>query len=196
MNARYSQHGFTLLELLVALAVFALMSVMAYGGLRTLLDSREQTDRLAREFAELQQVLLFLEQDLNQAAYRAVRDELGDPGPMFAGGAGAGSLIELTRGGVAGPGDYFFQRVAYRFEGEKLQRLRWAVLDRVQGSEPIVMNLMNGVQDAQVRFLGEEWEPGWDSSNSQVGEGIPRAVEIVLVTRNWGEIRRLIPVYP
>ncbi|MHB8746444.1 MAG: PulJ/GspJ family protein, partial [Gammaproteobacteria bacterium] len=37
------QRGFTLLELLVAVGVFAVMAVMAYGGLKSVLDSRKQT---------------------------------------------------------------------------------------------------------------------------------------------------------
>jgi general secretion pathway protein J len=188
--------GFTLLELLVALAVFAVMSAMAYGGLRTLLDSREQTDRQARQFAQLQHALLLLQQDLSQVANRPVREELGDFEPALSGGGGAEYLLELTRGGVSRPGEPALQRIAFRVEEGKLQRLRWTVLDRVQASEPMVMELMDGILDIQVRFLGEEWETGWAALGNSDSEGLPRAVEITLVSQTWGEIRRLIPIYP
>ncbi len=193
MKGRAPQSGFTLLELLVALAIFALMSAMAYGGLQTLLESRKHTDRAAEQFSRLQNTLLFLQQDLSQVVERSVRDELGDREPVFS-GADTEYLLQLTRGGAVGrPDTAALQRVAYRMEEGRLQRVNWPVLDRVQGMEPLVMELVDGVTDIQIRFLHTEWQPDWPG---QGGRPLPRAVEIHLVTDRWGEIRRVFPIYP
>jgi general secretion pathway protein J len=137
-----------------------------------------------------------LQQDLSQVMNRRVRDELGDFQPALTGGAGAYYLLELTRGGIARPGEPSLQRIAFRLQEGRLQRLRWAELDRVQGSEPVVTELIDGVTDVRIRFLGEEWEGDWNALGNESGEGLPRAVEITLITQSWGEIRRLFPVYP
>ncbi len=192
MIRRAPQSGFTLLELLVALAIFALMSAMAYGGLQTLLESREHTERAAERFSRLQSTLLFLQQDLSQVMERSTRDELGDREPVFV-GADTEYLLQLTRGGATGRSETVsLQRVAYRMEENRLQRVIWPVLDRVQGTEPLVMDLVDGLTDIQIRFLDEEWQPDWPG---QGGRPLPRAVEIHLVTDRWGEIRRVFPIY-
>ncbi|UCE89614.1 MAG: type II secretion system minor pseudopilin GspJ, partial [Pseudomonadota bacterium] len=71
------QVGFTLLELLVALAVFAVMSAMAYGGLSSVLNMREQTDAAAQRLASVQRAFLRIERDLEQSVTRGVRDAFG-----------------------------------------------------------------------------------------------------------------------
>ena len=71
------QRGFTLLELLVALAIFALVSVMAYGGLASVLDQQFATDEIAGQLARLQKTYLLLQRDFEQLVPRPVRDEYG-----------------------------------------------------------------------------------------------------------------------
>ena len=88
------------------------------------------------------------------------------------------------------------QRVAYQTDEERLQRLIWPALDRVQGSEPMAMELMDGVTDIRVRFLDDEWKQDWPVLGDQENGELPRAVEITLITDSWGEIRRVFPLYP
>ena len=69
--------GFTLLELLVALAVFAVLSTMAYGGLRSVLQTQRQTEEAAIKLHKIQQAIFYLEKDLLQVVARPIRDEFG-----------------------------------------------------------------------------------------------------------------------
>ena len=73
--------GFTLLELVVALAVFAVLATLAYGSLARLLYAREQLASRAEALGRLQLAYSLLERDCQALVARPVRDELGDPEP-------------------------------------------------------------------------------------------------------------------
>lgn len=107
----HSLKGFTLLELLVAIAIFAVLATLAYGGLRTVIDARTQTRAVSQRLAALQETFLFFDQDLAQASTRAVRDGFGDARPALAGmgpatpaDMGSATLeLVLTRSGMLQP---------------------------------------------------------------------------------------------
>ncbi|MES9901499.1 MAG: type II secretion system minor pseudopilin GspJ [Sedimenticola sp.] len=198
MIKRLTMGGFTLMELLVAISIFTIMSMMAYGGLHTLLTSRDHTDRAAEQFAMLQSTFLFLQQDLAQAVDRGTRDEFGDNQPAFSGGNGD-ELLTFVHAGTMGVdrAHMQLQLVAYRLDGERLQRLSWPVLDRMQGSEPEVLDLTDGVSGLELRFSHDEWQGTWPPYGSGKDQpALPGAVEVALMTERWGEIRRIFLVTP
>jgi len=78
--------GFTLLELLVALAVFAIMSIAAYSGLRNVLFTRAAVEEQTRRLAAVQLAVFRLEQDIEQTVPRGIRDEYGEPQAALVGG--------------------------------------------------------------------------------------------------------------
>lgn len=92
--------GFTLIELVVALAIFAVLSALVYSGLRTVLDARSHTDRQAARLAQLQTMFTLLERDVEQAVARRARDELGGILPaMRATASRYGGTLEFSREG-------------------------------------------------------------------------------------------------
>lgn len=114
---RVPQRGFTLLEILIALVVFTLMSVMAYQGLRAVLQSDAITRDQGQRLADLQVSLSVLERDLAQVVSRPVRDEFGDTLPPLRLQPGAdGKLLELVRAGAGGT--------------ERLRRSAWLITAR------------------------------------------------------------------
>ena len=189
--------GFTLIELLVALAVFAVLAVMAYGGLNQVLMTRSAVDDQAEALRSLQRCYLVLARDIEGVVPRPVRDELGSERPALASGGGAaGALLELTRGGWRNPAGQprsSLQRVAWRLDEERLVRYQWLVLDRVQDSQPLEQPVIEGVEQAEFRFLDREgqWQGQWPPPNVQGDAGLPRAVEVNLELERWGEIRWL-----
>lgn len=181
------QRGFTLLELLIAMAIFAIMAVMAYGGLKTVLDTRQATSERATELRQLQQTLQLLQEDLLQALSRSIRDELGDPEAAFIGGRSE-LLLSLTRSTpelLALDPRSRLQRITYRFEDGKLYRSVWNMLDRTQQSQASRKLLLHA-ENVSIRFWGAEWTGSWPVS----GATLPTAVEIVLKLSTFGEIRR------
>lgn len=187
--------GFTLIEILVALAVFSVMSVMAYGGLHALITARDRTEQAATRLSELQLALLLMQQDMEHMAPRSIRDEYGEPEPALAPGDGADYVLTFTRGGNNRPRRPFrsgLQRVAYQLEDGELQRLIWPVLDRGGDGGAQKMVLLRGVTDLAFSFLGGEWWDAWPPPGSKgMADALPRAVEVVMTIEEWGTVRRL-----
>ncbi len=193
--------GFTLLELLVAVAIFAVMAALAYGGLNTVVNSHEQARQEAERLADFQRAWFRLGRDLEQAAPRLIRDEYGDYQPAMRGGAAADEepVLEFTRAGRADLGGKprsRLQRVAYVVREGRLVRLSWTVLDRAQDSEPTDAELLAGVENIAVRFLDTEgvwhnlWPDAIQAAEPRLGE-LPQGVEVTLDTERWGRITRL-----
>lgn len=191
---RHAQCGFTLLELLVALSIFALLAVMAYGGLRTVLEQRSVTGAEAQRLAELQKIYMLMQRDLEQAVPRPIRDEYGDTQPPLSGG----SAFQFTRGGWSNPLGHprsDLQRVGYAFVDDHLVRYTWSVLDRAQDTQPQKQPLSDRITGMEVRFLAanDKWLTQWPDP-SQVVTGapppvnLPRAVEITLHHKQYGDL--------
>ncbi|TAN64920.1 MAG: type II secretion system protein GspJ [Methylobacter sp.] len=181
-----SSRGFTLLEILIAMAIFAIMSVMAYSGLRVLLDARAATSIRSERLAELQVTLYLLGEDLAQAIARPVRDEYGTPELSVRGGV-SGELLSLSRSVPAWSAYQVgsqLQRISYRFEQGSLYRLAWTTLDRTQQTEHRRRKLI-ALEKIRLRFFDQDWTDNWALGYA------PKAVEIVFTINGLGDIKRL-----
>lgn len=190
--------GFTLLELMIAIAVFGLMATVAYGGLKSVLALTTATELQAQRIGEIQLAVSRLERDVEQAIARGVRNELGERGPALAGGVGFDAL-ELTRDGRPNPLNRqrsSLQRVAWRVLGEELVRQAMPVLDQPLGLESTDFEVvLTGVEELQMQFLDSEdqWVLQWPKGpEPELQEVIPRAVDLRLQLNDWGEIRRIL----
>ena len=178
--------GFTLLELLIALAVFAIMSVMAYSGLKILLDARTQTSIKSAQLSELQMTLYLLNEDLLPSIARSVRDDYGTDETAMHGGLD-GEIVTLTRSVPAWSSHQSgsqLQRISYRLEKGELYRYVWTTLDRTQQSEARRRKLM-ALENLQLRFFKDDWTTFWSANE------IPKAVEMTFTGQGLGEIKRL-----
>lgn len=196
----HRQTGFTLLELVVVLAIFAIFSLMAYGGLDSVLKTRRQVELAQDRLAQLQKAYLRLRNDLQQVRFRPARDGFGDLQPALR--ASDTGYLEFTRGGWTNPLSLpraGMERVAYRFEDGELIRLSWRVLDQAQDSKPVETVLLDGIEEISWQYLNEnrEWQNRWpveapDQIDAEVWP--PLAVEVTLETRDLGELRFLFRV--
>jgi general secretion pathway protein J len=185
--------GFTLLEVLVAMSIFAIIGLGANKMLRTIIDTHEITTTKNGELTSIVRVFNVMERDFSQIVSRPVRDEYGESmEPLMVGGGQY--FVELTRTGWNNPAQVkrsVLQRVAYEIEDEKLIRRFWLVLDRAQDSESISQQLLDGVKGLRINLLDQEGE-GADSWPDSDGESaLPLAVEVLLETESMGEIRRV-----
>ncbi|MBI3344495.1 MAG: type II secretion system minor pseudopilin GspJ [Gammaproteobacteria bacterium] len=194
--------GFTLLELLVALAIFGVVAAMAYGGLQSVLNTRAASDKQAAELAELQLGFTRMERDIEQIVARSVRDGLGDRQPALRGESGGETLLEFTRTGwrnPAGQARSHLQRIAYQLKEGRLVRLSWSVLDQGPSAEPQESVLLDNVTAVEVQFLDKSlaeqalWpKPDAAANNEKVT--LPRAIQVSVEIKGWGRINRLFRV--
>jgi general secretion pathway protein J len=197
------QRGFTLLEVLVAIAIFAFVGVMAMSGYTQLQKQTEyQQTRLAR-IAEVQRAMQTIVQDFTQLEPRAIREPIGDQRlPALLALDGPEYKVEFTRAGwsnTAGLARPTLQRVGYRLDQEGLWRDYWRVLDRTQTSEPVRYKLLTGVRSVAFRYFtpSQEWIDRWPQPGGNPLEQQrlrPLAVEVTIDLEDWGQIRRVIEV--
>ena len=198
MKYKYNR-GFTLLELLVALGIFALISAIAYGSLTRLMADRQRLEIEHHFWRGLALAFTRFEEDFSQTRERSVRDIIGFTQPAFQGQptdtrATALPSVEFTRGGVLVFSDGArsdLQRVAYRLVDGTLKRLTWPVLDRGPQTIPLETPLLNNVEEFHVRFYAPAgaWLDLWPSGG--ITDPLPRGVEVKITLKGRGEFTRL-----
>lgn len=199
--------GFTLIEVLVAMAIFGVMSILAYQALgQTFFNADELGQRMDRLQA-VQRTMRLLGRDLMQTAPRPVRDPYDGPSlPSIRTSPTSLFALELTHGGWPNPAGLprsTLQRVAWRIEDGELVRLHWGVLDSTLNTDPVGTILLDAVESIEFRYLSStgQWTNQWPplDPNNQGPATLrlrPRVVEVVLVLIDEGEIRRFFEVAP
>jgi general secretion pathway protein J len=187
--------GFSLIEILVALVVFAAMSAIAWGALSQVAKTRSALGAEQDRFAAIVRTMGDLERDLRQAISRPLRGNYAEPVPAL---LGLPDRIELSRLGFANPRSEprsNIERVSYDVSEKALRRGRYAVLDRAAGSVPQWSEQLEGIESLRFRYLGGqgEWSDRWPPQDSASGSAeLPRAVEFRITLKEWGELRRVI----
>ena len=195
-----SARGFTLIELLVAMAIFGIISVLALGGLNTIIQQQTLAKEQMIRLGQLQRAVRLITGDFEQLNPRHVRDILGqstEP-PLITDNLD-GNIVRLSRGGwrntVPAPRGTL-QRVQYRLEDETLIREYWPVMDAPLGMEPRSDTILEGVIEVEVEYLDDasEWNSQWPplSAVNSTSFIYPRAVRIRFELASWGEIERVV----
>ena len=143
--------GFTLIEMLVALAVFAVIGIISAQLLSQMNSLTDTAQSRGERLVNFHRVVEIMRRDFQQLTYRSVRDELGEP--TYEVSIGVGSLIEFSRKGWMNPNLRHrseIQRVAYDLRGDRVFRQYWLVLDRSPDTLPVEQVLMRGVTRANV----------------------------------------------
>jgi general secretion pathway protein J len=187
--------GFTLLEVLVAIMIFAMLSLTAYQVLQGVLRSSEISKEHSDALTKLQRAMLIIEQDFTQIVARASRDGSSDDETLRAITAGRSLYgsedqgIEFNRLGWQNPLNLLprsnIVRVRYRLQEGQLQRLYFLYPDLVTGQEPEVQVLLNDISTLSFRFWNNGWKSVWSPDTS-----LPEGIEITFTSKRYDEIRR------
>ncbi|MGR5235857.1 type II secretion system minor pseudopilin GspJ [Vibrio alfacsensis] len=189
------QRGFTLIEVLVSIAIFASLSVAAYQVVsqvqRSNVLSQERTQRLN----ELQRAMVMMDNDFRQMAMRQMRTNGQDPtnqlifwsdylldsdakGVMFSRLGWHNPQQQFPRGEVT--------KVGYRLKDDVLQRIWWRYPDTPVGQEGLITPLLTQVEAFDMRFYdGKSWQKTWENN-----QALPQAVSVILQLKDYGEITR------
>jgi general secretion pathway protein J len=187
----YYSRGFTLIEILVALALLALTAVLAWQATAALVDGESRLSDEAKRWRTLDLAFARLEADLRQALPRSVRTPTGgEPAWIGATEANGASAIVFSRAGPefdAEPGAAG-QRIGYRVREAALEVVYWPTLDRSR-DESTAYRLVDGVTGFRVDHLasGGQWMAAWP----RFGEpALPRAVRVLLTLASGETIER------
>lgn len=187
----FRQVGLTLVEVLVAMALLGIVSVMAYRGL----DSMSTSSRHALTAAEHWRNVGMLFERLSSDAWRAARRPVREGGsgaflpPWWGRRDGASDQLEFTRRSSPGRDEV---RLAYRLREGRIELVIWPVLDRAPQSAPDVHVLLEGVSSLAFRHLdhGGAWQDVWPPPTGR-REELPRAVQVEIVLNTGVSLRRV-----
>lgn len=197
-----ARNGFTLMEMLIAVTITAVIGLGVWQVLGNVIASRDRVDEVADQFAELQRTMLLLERDITQIVNRPSRDIYGDFEPALTSRSDAFALM-LTRQGWRNPlgtRRSSLQRVAWEHTGEDLRRRHWIAVDQGQEENSRDRVVLPGVTDFDIRFLDRErvWQDDWPDDStmanlnpaSRPDGGLPVGMEVTITHRRFGEMVR------
>lgn len=185
--------GFTLIEVLLALAIFGVIAVLAYRATASLTEGEARLSAEARRWRTLDALFTRFEADIRQAVPRAAR--LGpriEPAwlALPADGAGNAAMV-FTRSGaefVDDPG-LAGQRIGYRLRGHAVEIAYWPRVDNAADIQPAVYTLVDGVTAFHIAYLGRAgaWRDSWPAQGESA---IPRAVRVDLTLDSGETVER------
>ena len=195
MNDNNRIRGFTLLEMLVAVAIFAVMAAIAYTSLNQTVKIGNQVSEAGRRLSELQFALSYFNQDWMQVSPRKIRNQYGDTEDQVVltdnsisfTRSGWGNLLQQTRSEL--------QRVRYELDDKKLVRRHWRTLDQGIGEEPLTTVILRNVDSLEIELIdsNDQSITTWPNTVTQ-GLGQPIALKLKLDLEDIGEIRRIMEI--
>jgi len=193
--------GFTLLELLAAIAVLAVLSALSFRGLSSVLDTEARLQGESRLWDDVSLCFAQLDEDLTMAVDRPVRgsDDVESPALLLAGPEGGSAAVEgaqlvLTRLGIGegGTAQRVPRRVGYRLREGKLEYLVWPSPDVAPGARPAVYVLLEHIGNVRWQALDAQgrWLDAWPAGQ-QAGV-LPRAIAVRLGVPGGQEVTRVV----
>lgn len=185
--------GFTLLEVLVAMSIFAIIGLAANQMLRTASTIHDQVEVRSADYLALVKAITVLERDISQFVPRGIRDEFGDYRPALAINNGA-FVLELTRTGWRNPLGFprsSLQRVAYSLTDQTLSRHFWLVLDRAEDSQFISQEILSEVMDFQISIIDVDGNREVFFEQGTGANALPLGLELRISTEQFGDLLRV-----
>jgi general secretion pathway protein J len=186
--------GFTLLEVLIAIAIFSVISMASFSIFETVINSDTATKARTDRINELQRGFLIIERDMLQIARRSVRlngeaplsDFLHTDNDSF---TNSEQAIAFVRHGWTNPGLLLprsdMQSVAYQLNENTVERVHFNFVDAVLGEVPKVRPLISQVEKLNFEFYdGKKWQETLQENT------LPMAIAIEIDTTDYGIIRR------
>ena len=189
INPNKPSPGFTLLEILIALFIFAILSLILTSVLRRVIDTHAHTQIVAMNLREMEWALLRLSRDVESTVSRPIADTSSKPRATF---IGSSKRFEFTHGGFIAEDKSSLNRTAYAFEKGNLQRLSWAVLDQAPTTTPVTRTLLNHLTDVSFEYLDAEktFHATWPVEPQSL-DTLPKAIRVNFVFADGGTLSQL-----
>ncbi|WP_310498969.1 type II secretion system minor pseudopilin GspJ [Sandarakinorhabdus sp.] len=184
--------GFTLVELLVGLFIFAMMAVAGTGLLASGIDTSARARAALDASGALARTRTLMVADLAQAAPRSWRDNAGQRQPAFVAGAAGFTCVRRGWQNAASQPRASIQRVNWRITDGRLERRAAAMVDGAPDGDAAV--LLTGVKSARLRvFADNRWQDNWAPPSP---EKLPEAAELTLEIAGIGPVRQVFRLGP
>ena len=196
MNRTPNPRGFTLIEALIALSLLALLALLGYRAMTSLLDAQAQLASASEHWGRLDQMFARIESDLRAALPRATRLGSASSAPFELGPDGeGGTMLALSRAGpeftmeAASPG----QRIAYHWRpaAGRVELHYWPALDNATATPAETLLVADGIRDLRYRLLGSsgEWFEHWPAPSQMA---LPEAIAVAVQLESGEWVDRLI----
>ncbi len=196
------QHAFTLLEIIVAMAIAALIGVAALSLLDNATEASQDIKERGDRYNQIERALLFISNDIQQLAPRKFRDEFGDKKNNLISDDSIGKThLSFTRLGRRNPAQLArsnLEKLTYLVEDETLQRISFAYPDGMNADQGLNRTLLDAVESLKVNFYdGEQWNDYWPIDDGQIEQAstnvstLPVAIRISLKLKDLGLVERL-----
>lgn len=185
--------GFTLLEILIALAIFTIVSVIMVKAMHTVFSSQSATNQKAARLAELQMAMLIVSRDIEQTIDRPVSNAAGNPEGFI----GTAHALTFTHGGRAvlqgNTQRSTLQRTRYSLDNRNLIRTTWPVLDVTGHTQSNNRTILRAVSELQFSYLDNkgQFQSSWPPASGATNEPLPKAVQLSLKIERWGKLNQL-----
>ena len=145
-----TQLGFTLVEIMVALVIFSVISLISARLLSQSLESQNVLKSRGERLAEIHRALRVVQRDILQFSARSIRVDKNEYLPPLL--LSPEGTLEMTRVGWRNPLGQprsEVQRLGYRWQDEKLIRGYWLTLDRSYEDEPAYQTVLSDVTELE-----------------------------------------------
>jgi general secretion pathway protein J len=201
MFIKDNDKGFTLIEVIIALAIFSLISIAAYKAIDGLIKVKERIDNEDLKWQQVMQFLDRFELDVKQHANRPIRNANDIMEPAWVAQPGYtnqyGAQLIFSRFGNAELSGYLMdtRRIGYRLNQGAIELVQWPSLDLTKGENPEVFEVLQNVNNMNIKYLTNDgrWILIWpEVVGTNSGDTIfPKAVSLDITMHSGEKIQRL-----
>ena len=192
-------NGFTLIEVLVAMAIMALIGIGAFSLLNTATVAGDKIKREGKRLNEIQRAFLLISNDLQQVTGRIMQDEYGEPMPALTNDLPYPKyLLRFSRLGRRNPAMLprsSIEHLLYSLENNKLIRITFPYLDGMRDDQGLKRPILSDVDNVEMTFFHKKkWHKKWPIPTpyaSKPPPAIPEAIKISLELIDYGIVERI-----
>lgn len=190
--------GFTLLEIMVAIAIFAVLAAAAYAGMNSIVRAQIAVRESSDALNAVSRALTRFEKDLTQAYSRSARGAYGTIDPALIGDSNSLTVTTMVIAATATGPSAAPARVRHSLAQGRWLRAQTAALDLAPSTPETARLILDDFSEASLRYLDarliahDRWPPANAALEGASLDTLPRAVELRFTSKRFGEIRRLI----